>query len=159
MGIYMHYDGIKGDASEKHHKEWIKLNSLSFAAFREAETDVGQTSQRQGGGVTINDITVTKPLCHGSMHLFDASLVGHGKKVTIDITRSAEKDQTQYLRLILDHCCVTNYSVDSNGVSHNECLTLNFTAIEMHHRGVDVDLKEVSKGPKRKFCIAAGKEV
>src|SRR5262245_2401 len=156
MAIYMHYDGITGDVTEDGHKGWIQLNSISFSAHREAETDVGQARQRQGRNVTINDIMVTKPMCHGSAHLFAASVVGFGKKVKIHVTRTGHAHQTNYLEITLEDCCVTNYHVGSDGVSHTEGLTLNFLKIEMKHRGVKEDLKEDSKHQTVKFDIAKG---
>jgi type VI secretion system secreted protein Hcp len=156
MAIYMHYDGIKGDVSEGPHKEWIQLNSISFAAHREAKTAIGQAHQRQGGPVSICDIMVTKPVCHGSAHLFDASVLGEGKKVKIDITRSGVKHQTNYLEIILEDCCVSNYQVSSDGVSHNEVLTLNFVKIEMTHKGAKENLSPDSKHQSVKFNIATG---
>jgi len=32
MSIFMHIDGIKGAASDKHHKDWIESQALNGAA-------------------------------------------------------------------------------------------------------------------------------
>jgi type VI secretion system secreted protein Hcp len=139
MAIYMNYDGIKGDVTEAGHEEWIRCSSLSFSALREAETGHGQASQRQGSDVSISDITLTKPMCAGSPHLFTASVVGFGKKVQIHITKTGESQQTNYLEMTLENCCVTNYGIVSDGVSHSETLTLNFLKISMTHKAVKED--------------------
>jgi type VI secretion system secreted protein Hcp len=131
MAIYMQYDGIKGDTTEDGHKEWIKCDSASFCAFREAKTKLGHGGSRQGTNVSIADIAVTKPMCSASPHLFVESLVGLGKKVKIHITRTGAGEQINYLEAVLDKCCVTNYGITSDGVRHSESFSLNFLTIEL----------------------------
>jgi type VI secretion system secreted protein Hcp len=139
MAIYMKYDGMKGDVTEAGHESWIKLNSISFSAHRDADTGIGQANQRQGGNVAISDITVTKPICAASPQIFTASVVGLGKKVEIHITRTGESDPTNYIELVLENCCITNYGVSSNGASHLETISLNFLKLELNHKGVKDD--------------------
>ena len=141
MAIYMQYEGIKGDVTEDGHKDWIECNSISLSAFREANTSTGQSSQRQGSHVSLSDLTLTKPMCMGSPHLFQASVVGGAKKVTIHITRTGETDQTNYLEMILDKCCVTGHTTNSDGVTHMETLTLNFLKIDMKYKPAKPDGK------------------
>src|SRR2546423_7050333 len=100
MAIYMQYEGIKGDVTEAGHDGWIECNSMSLSAFREANTKLGQSSQRQGGQVALSDLTLTKPMCMGSPYLFQASVVGLAKKVTIHVTRTGETDQVNYLEMV-----------------------------------------------------------
>jgi type VI secretion system secreted protein Hcp len=152
----MHYAGIKGDVSEPHHKEWLKLDSASFHAVREALNDEGQGEQRQGGSVTISDLTVTKPMCHGSADLFLASVVGFSKEVKIHFTRTGHTGQVKYLEIVLHNCCVTNYSLSSTGTRHEESLSLNFTKIVLTHHGQKEDLSE-GTGKSEGFDIPSGK--
>jgi type VI secretion system secreted protein Hcp len=129
MAIFMKFDGIEGDATDEKHKNWIPLNSVSFASNREARTAIGAADQRQGTNVSISDVTVSKPMDLASPKLFLASVVGFGKKVTIDISRSGETEGENYLQLILDKACVTSYSIQSDGKQHTESLTLNFLKV------------------------------
>jgi type VI secretion system secreted protein Hcp len=139
MAIFMNYDGIKGDATEDNHPEWIQCNSASFAAFREAKTNVGQGGSRQGKNVSLSEITITKKMDAASPHLFLQSVLGLGKKVSLHITRSGEGKHTNYLETVLSHCCVTNYGINSDGASHSEVLTLNFLKIEMKYIPINDD--------------------
>jgi type VI secretion system secreted protein Hcp len=139
MAVYMKYGDIKGDVSEESHKEWLQCSSFAFSTFRSAETAIGQGAQRQGREVSVGDITITKPMCIGSPHLWLASVVGFGKKVQLHITRTGQGAQTNYLEVTLENACVTNYSVVSEGVHHTETLSLNFLKIEMNYIPVKVD--------------------
>ena len=155
MAIYMDYDGIKGDVSEENHKEWIPLSSISFSASREAGTAVGKGEERQGTQVTINDISIIKPMDAASPHLFTQSVVGLGKEVKIHITRTGEKEQTNYLEITLDKCCVTRYGINTDGVRHTESLTLNFLKISFGYIPVKEDGSPGDRIPVN-FDIATG---
>src|SRR5436190_23141075 len=120
MAIYMNYEGITGDVTEEDHKDWIVCNSFAISANRGAETKLGAGGQRQGSEVAISDITLTKRMDAASSHLFTASVVGFGKKAQIHITRTGETQQTNYLEMVLDKACVTNYTVGSDGENQTE---------------------------------------
>jgi type VI secretion system secreted protein Hcp len=139
MPIFMNYDGIKGDAKEDGHKDWIKCDSASFAAFREAQTSVGQGGSRQGKNVSVGEITITKRMDAASPHLFLQSVVGLGKKVSLHVTRSGQDKQTNFLEATLSDTCVTNYSINSDGVAHTEMLTLNFLKVELKYIPIKTD--------------------
>lgn len=156
MAIYMEYDGIKSDATETAHKDWIQCGSVGFSAFREAKTSMGQGGSRQGTNVSIGEITVTKKMCTASPDLFLASVVGLGKKVKLHITRTGANKQTNYLEVELAHCCVTNYNISSDGVSHLETLTLNFLEIDLKYIPVKDDGTPGTPMPT-KFSIPTGK--
>ena len=128
--IYLKFGNpaIKGESQDKDHAGWIKLNSVSFSAHRDTDTHLGQAAQRQGGTVALGEITITKPCCAASPHLFTASVVGPGKKVEIDVTGN---ERPNYVEFVLEDCCVTSYGVSSNGVSHVETVSLNFLKMEM----------------------------
>jgi len=155
MAIYMNYEGIKGDVSEEDHKEWIPVGSISFAASREANTEVGKGDERQGTQVSVNDISIIKPMDAASPHLFTQSVVGLGKKVKIHITRSGETQQTNYLEIELEKCCVTRYGISTDGVRHNESMTLNFLKISFRYIPVKEDGSPGTAIPVN-FNIATG---
>jgi type VI secretion system secreted protein Hcp len=139
MAIYLHYEGMTGDVTEEGHKDWIQCATIGFSASRDAETNLGQGGQRQGAEVAISDLTLTKPMDAASPHLFVASLVGFGKKAKIHITRTGQTQQTNYLEVTLEKACVTNYSIRSDGVGHQETLTLNFLKVELKYLPVKED--------------------
>jgi type VI secretion system secreted protein Hcp len=142
MAIYLEYPGIKGNASEHAHKDWIECESISLGAGRWANDEVGQGSQTQGTHVEVGDVTLTKPMCMASPHLFLASVVGWSvKEVKIHITRTGKSDQSNYLEMTLHNCCVTGHSTTSDKDLHTETLTLNFTKIEMKYHPVKPTLE------------------
>jgi type VI secretion system secreted protein Hcp len=158
MAIYLKIEGIDGDVTEPGHEKWILCNSMTFSAFRDAATELGQAAQRQGGTVEINEISLTLPMSAASHDLFTQSVVGLGKKAQIHIAKTGSDEQVNYLELSLDKACITNYGIDSDGALHNEALNLNFTQIEVKVTPVDQEGKP-GTAVTRGFSIPTGKAV
>jgi type VI secretion system secreted protein Hcp len=142
MGLYLQYEGVKGDASEGQHKEWIQCDSLSFSASRPASTSMGAGSQRQGQGVTIGEVAISKKMDASSPQMFKASVLGNGKKATIHATRPGDKGQVKYLEIVLHDTFITTHQTMTDGVNHSELLTLNFVKIDMKFIAVDAKGQE-----------------
>jgi type VI secretion system secreted protein Hcp len=142
MALYLQYEGAKGDASDADHKEWIQCDSLSFSAHRPAGTTMGASSQRQGQAVSIGEVSLSKKMDAASPFLFKASVLGNAKKATIHATRPGDKGQAKYLEIVLHDTFVTNHQTMTDGVTHNELLSLNFSKIDMKFIAVDANGKE-----------------
>jgi type VI protein secretion system component Hcp len=140
MGIFMKYEGMQGNATEENHPgpDWISCNSLSFSAFRDAQAKMGQGGSRQGKPVEIGDFTFTKEMDPASPNLYLGSLFSKAKKVTIHITRGGE-GATNCLELELGQCCVTNYSISSDGNTHSEVVSINALELGMKYTPINPD--------------------
>jgi type VI secretion system secreted protein Hcp len=135
----MFVEGIDGAVEESNHPKWIECDSMSFSAVREAHTTVGQGGNRQGRHVSVSDVTVTKPMDPGSPHLWLSSLASLAKKVRLHITRTGEDKSLNFMEMVLDKCLISNYSINSNGDSHSEKITLNFLKMELKYIPVDAE--------------------
>ena len=139
MPIYMNYDGIQGDVTATGHEKWIELDSVQFGVGRSIQNPTGTGGNREASAPSVSEITVTKSLCSGSSGLFEASLVGEGKKVQIDYCKTETEGLEPYLSLTLTDTMVSGYSHSSGGGQPTESLCLNFTKIEHKHTPMGTD--------------------
>jgi len=154
----MQYEGIDGDVTEKGHDKWILCHGMSFDASRPAQTEVGRAGERQGTGVSINDISISKPQDKASPHLFTESLQGLGKKVILHITRSGAGKPMNHLEITLGNCIITSFASSSQGdEAPTESLSLNFEQVELAYTPVKPDGSPGARIPVG-FDIALGAE-
>lgn len=141
MGIYWKPEKAgKGDATEKEHKDWIKVDSVSFSSGRNIRTVTGRTADREASPGHISEITISKEMDAASMNLFAATCVGNGEKMEIHMTRAGtldDKAEVVYLKYELENALLTSYSFNSSGGKPSETLTVNFTKITMIHTPQD----------------------
>jgi type VI secretion system secreted protein Hcp len=132
MALFMEYEGIKGDVTEPKHKQWIELHSMSFGAGRAISTPSGATAGRECGICSVSEITVAKPMDTASQQLLRESMIGAvpGKKVILEQLTTGQGNQAEVtLKLELENCMISGYSVSSGGDRPSESLSLNFTKI------------------------------
>ena len=156
MPIYMQIDGIKGDATEEGHKEWLRVDSVQFGVGRAIATPVGAAKDRETSQPSVSDITVSRPQDGASAQLFQEACVGNkGKTVQIDFLTTGDPAET-YFTIKLTNTLVANYSLSSGGDKPTEALSLNFTKIEYDYKGSKED--RTAGGQKRAaFDLGLGK--
>jgi type VI secretion system secreted protein Hcp len=141
MGIYWKPEkAAKGDATEKDHKDWIKVDSVSFSSGRTVVSKTGRMADRDTSTGQLTEITVTKEMDTASMNLFNATCVGNGEKMEIHVTRAGtldDKSEIVYLKYELENALLTSYSFNSSGGKPSETLTINFTKMTMTHTPQD----------------------
>jgi type VI secretion system secreted protein Hcp len=140
--------GVKGDATEEHHKHWIRLNSLEFNSGHEVDTTTGQVEDRIAGTGFVNEILASKDMDSASAHLFKSTCKGEGETVEIHVTRTGsthDKSEVVYLKYHLHHALLTHYSLSAaDKDSYGELIKINFTKIEMSYTPQDEAIKGVS---------------
>jgi type VI secretion system secreted protein Hcp len=89
MSIYLHYDGIKGNATQGQHKDWININSFQWGVGRGISTAVGRAQNRETSEPSISEVVVSKELDAASAMLLQEAMIGKdGKTVKIDFCRT-----------------------------------------------------------------------
>jgi type VI secretion system secreted protein Hcp len=131
----MMVDGIKGQVTESKHKEWIDLQSCSFAVNRHIHMPVGAGTSRDAQLPSLSEIQGTKMFDKSSVELMKWTLGGaQGKNVLIHHVTVGGNDQSHtYLELKLTECLISSYSISSGGDKPMESLSLNFTKIEYRY--------------------------
>lgn len=146
MPIFMHFEGIEGNATAKGYEKWIEVNSFQFGSGRGISTPTGGAENREASAPSISEVVVTKPMDKASPKLFEAGLVGnHGKVVKIVMTRTG-KELSELCMYKFENTLVSGYTVSSSGDgAPSESLSLNFTKFEYSYTGSDVAGKDASK--------------
>ncbi|HLA95447.1 MAG TPA: type VI secretion system tube protein Hcp [Pyrinomonadaceae bacterium] len=114
MPIYMKYEGIEGPVTGKY-KGWIELGS-------------SQLGNHRSGTASVSEVVVTKSQDSSSSRLFEESLRGTGKKVSIDFVKGNE---APYMGLELEDTVISSYSISGSSGSDKptESLSLNYAKI------------------------------
>ena len=126
----MKYEGIDGEATQAQHKKWIGLQSCQLGNSRHVTTVTGAAADREAGVPQLSEVVVTKEQDGASSKLFEASLIGEGKKVQIDFVST---NNNIYMTVELENVLVSSFSVSGSGGQSGgrpmESLSLNFTKI------------------------------
>jgi type VI secretion system secreted protein Hcp len=146
--IFMKLDGIaKATGGTKTHlgnDGWMVLNSVQWGTGRSATSTAGN---RQGDGVSISEVVVTKELDAASYRLFEESCSGKGKTATIHFTKTDTESEKEYMEYVLENSLVTGFSVSSGGGRPQEVISLNFTQIQFNQ--TELDEANSEGGPNR----------
>jgi len=126
---FLKLDGIKGEATDKVHKEDIAISSFS----------IGATSQRGSGGgggagkVSFSSFTITKHIDKASPLLFRAAATGqHIKDATVFFAKAKRGRVTDYLEYKMTNVFVSSIQDGSSRGSGQpiEQISFNFAKIE-----------------------------
>ncbi|WP_311031250.1 Hcp family type VI secretion system effector [Mesorhizobium koreense] len=130
MAVYMKYEGIDGEVTQKDHVKWIEVQSFQFGVGRGISTPTGSTNNRESSHASVSEVTVTKSMDGASPKLFTESAAGTtGKKVEINFVSTGDPGMV-YAKYTLDDTLISGYSVSSGGDRPSESLSLNFTKVE-----------------------------
>lgn len=130
MGIYMDFDGIKGEATQQDHKKWIDVLSLSWGTGRGISTVEGSASEREVSAPSISDVTIVKEFDEASPKLFTEAVAGNqGKTVKIDLTTTGAPAVT-FCTYTLSNALISSYSVSTSGDRPMESVDISYTKME-----------------------------
>ena len=131
MAIYVHIEGIDGDATHEKHKNWLDIHSMQWGVGRAVMTPTGSAANREASEPSVSEVTVTKIMDSSSAQLLQECCTGHQVKlVKIDLVTTGNPGDT-YLKYELHNTLVSGYSVSSGGDRPTESVSFNFTKIKM----------------------------
>lgn len=141
MAVFVNIPGIKGGATEKNHKDWIKVESLQFGVGRSLNNPLGAATSREAGQPNVSEIHVTKPMDNSSIELFGWSVSKFdAKQIKIDIVSTGR--DTPFATYQVDNAVISGYSVAASGDSMpKESISFNFTKIEEKFIQIGADMK------------------
>lgn len=120
---FMKIDGIKGEAKDKDHKDWIEIFGIPW--------DAGPAVPFQGPSrFDAGSVSISKDVDKSSAKLFQACLNGdHMPKVEVHISVSIEDHRYPYRKFILFDVAIEDCVVDGD----NETMTLNYQSIQTNY--------------------------
>jgi type VI secretion system secreted protein Hcp len=134
VDYFLKIEGIKGESTDKAHKEEIDIESWSWG-----ETNSGSHAGGGGGGagkVQMQDFHFVTKISKASPELFLACATGkHIKEATL-VCRKAGGKQEEYLKLKFSDLLVSSYQ--TGGSAHSDVVptdqvSLNFAKIEFSY--------------------------
>ena len=136
---FLKLDGIKGEATQKGHKDDIEISSFAIGA-----TNIGSQSSGAGAGkVSFNSFTITKKVDKASPALFAAVTSGkHIASGEVDFSKKIDGKPLDYLAFKFTGILVSSVKLAGQGNAPTEQLTLNFQKLTETFQGFN------SKGQK-----------
>lgn len=142
MPIYMHMDGITGNATKEGYENWTDIATLSHNAHRSINTDVGSANNRESAEPVLGEFVLNKVADISSPNIFIEAVNGStGKTVQIELMTTGDKGQT-YLKYVLTNALISSYELSHNSADGSrpiETLTINYTKIEMIYTPTDAE--------------------
>lgn len=145
MAVYMWADGVKGQVSQEHHKEWMDLLSMKLPTAREGvNTAPGNVTDRTTSQVDFTDVEISKYMDSASPSLMSWNIKGSTKPVTIHVCK---EDGQVVLELKLKDVILTEYDSDADEEGRvQETIKLDYTHIEYNYTSYDKNNKPLKTG-------------
>jgi type VI secretion system secreted protein Hcp len=140
---------IKGESTDKKHKEWINLLSVSQSLHRPMKAGASG-STRQRASVDCGDVVCVKEMDGSTAKILEAICDGTNfPEVKLDLcTSSGANQRVPYFMWLLTNVRVTDYSVSGatqDGNVPTEQFSLNYEVIEWTYDKMGKDGGSVGK--------------
>ncbi len=135
MPIYMKIDEAPGSCTEKEHKDWIELQTLSWSASNSSSFQGGSANAGGGTGKTsISDIHMVKEMDKSTPKLFEFCTTGKAlKKIKIECIRQGNNNKE--FEIELNDAIFNSYSVsDHAGSSEKTQESISVTFAKVNYR-------------------------
>jgi type VI secretion system secreted protein Hcp len=149
LQTYLQIDKIKGQVTEKEHKDWIALHSFSMGLSNMITGDPSKQGKLVGGQVTYTDVTVTKDSDTASPLIMSQCSKGAPiEKVIIHVCEDTNKVEPVIV-VTMEKCVISSFSLggSSGGGSPTETVTFAFSKItvEVTHKDETSKTKATQK--------------
>ncbi|MCI0704284.1 MAG: type VI secretion system tube protein Hcp [Planctomycetia bacterium] len=155
MPIYVQYNAgaIKGNVTEKGHKDWVEVNSFQWGVGRGIGSPVGKSANRESSAPSISEIVVSKEMDKSSFSWLQEALKGKGVLCTIHFCSTDAGQLRMYAEYKLENCMISGYSVSSGGDRPSESISINFTKIEYVFNEYGAD-NSVTSSPRVSYDLS-----
>lgn len=128
---FLEITDIKGESTDKDHKEWIEVLSFNWGVSQMAS---GVASSSGGGSsqrADFQDLSVVKELDSASPLLNKACWGGqHIAKVTLQLNRAAGDKRQKYMEYVMENVIISSVSIGGGGGGvPTESVTFNYGSI------------------------------
>jgi type VI secretion system secreted protein Hcp len=143
MTIVVKYEGIDGETKIKGYEKYIEVESLQLGLGRHISSSRG-TSTREGGEVSISEITCTKQTDGTTVKLFEEACTGKmNKKVDFKFLRTGAGQPQEYLCFETNGTGISGLSFSAAGGQGNsrpmESVSFNFDKISIKYNPIGDD--------------------
>lgn len=133
FSVFLKIDTIPGEATDKGHEGWIKLNSANWGASRAISSPAGGGGDRERTPPSFSEVIVGKAIDKTSSRLFLAAVAGEPATTPVILELVDETTLRIYYRLTLDGVMVSSQASGAATGSRRgeESISLNFTKIKV----------------------------
>ena len=128
---FLEIAGIKGESSDKDHKDWIEVLSFNWGVSQQASASASSSGGGSSQRADFQDLSIVKELDMASPLLNKACWGGtHIDKVTLQLNRAAGDERQKYMEYILENVIISAISIGGGGGGiPTESLTFNYGKI------------------------------
>jgi type VI secretion system secreted protein Hcp len=142
MTIVVKYEGIDGETKIKGFEKYIEVESLQLGLGRHIASARG-TSTREGGEVSISEITCLKKTDGTTVKLFTEACTGKmNKKVDFKFLRTGSGQPQEYLSFETNGTGISGLSFSASGGGDSrptESVSFNFDKISIKYNPIGDD--------------------
>ena len=143
MSIFMNYTGIKGEATDDSHKDWLDVDQIQWGVRRNITSASSTKSDRESANAEITDLTLTRRMDKSTPSLFMEACCGKGKDVVIHLTKTGDGAGSDvFMEYTLKNALMSNYSVSAKSQDEDrpsESITISFVEMEVKYTPYDDD--------------------
>lgn len=141
MSIFMNYDGIKGESSDKGHKQWMDIDSIQWGVTRRITTNTSTQNDRESANAEISSLVLNRHMDSATPSIFIESCCGTGKNVIVHLTKTGTGSGTDvYMEYTLKNALISDYQVSAQSQDSGrpmEMITISFVDIEVKYTPYD----------------------
>jgi type VI secretion system secreted protein Hcp len=143
MSIFVNYEGVKGEATDPGHEDWMDVTDVSWGVGRNITSSTSTQGDRESSNAVIHDLQITRLMDSSTPKLFIESCCGTGKTVKIHLSKTGTGSGSDvYMEYTLKNALISNYSVAAATQSSErpkETLTISFVDVEVKYTPYDED--------------------
>ena len=138
MAAFLKIDGIDGEATDKEHKGWIQIESMS-ADISRTITAGARDVERMRGDTILGDVAVSRMFDSSSIPLQECCAKGELKKeMIIHVCTQVRDKQQTYLEYKLKDVIVSGYDVSATANDKpSESVHFAYAAVEWTYTELD----------------------
>ena len=143
MSLFLHIDGIQGEASDNNFSSWLDIGEAQWGISRKISSNTSTQGDRESANAVISDLKIKRFQDKASPQLFIEACCGTGKQIKLVQTKTGNGDGSQaFIEHTLHNALLSRYhisAINQNGTRPIEELTISFVKIESKYSPYDED--------------------
>lgn len=143
MGLFMHHPLIKGEISDKNHKDWLDIIEVQFGTKRQITSLTSTQGDRESSNAKISNLKMMKYMDKASPKLFIETCCGRGNTIKLVKTKTGSGGGSQeFLEYTLENAIISKMNVEAiaeSGFRPVEEYEISFTKLTKKYIQYDED--------------------
>ena len=143
MSIFMHIEGIQGEASDPSHKGWLDIGSIGWGVDRHITAHASTQNDRESANAEMQQLLLYRRMDSATPKLFLESCCGRGKDVVIHLTKTGTGSGADvFMEYTLKNAIISSYRVNARSQGKGrpmELIGLSFAEVELKYVPYDQD--------------------